>query len=32
MTADAVRGAGGGDINKGARRMYETMNKLEARA
>jgi hypothetical protein len=32
MTADAVRGAGGGDINKGAKRMYETMNKLEARA
>ena len=29
MTADAVRGAGG-NINKGARRMYETMNKLEA--
>ena len=32
MTADAVRGAGGGNINEGARRMYETMNKLEARA
>jgi len=32
MTADAVRAAGGGDINEGARRMYETMNKLEARA
>ena len=32
MTADAVRGAGGGDINEGARRMYETMNRLEARA
>ena len=32
MTADAVRGAGGGDINKGAKRMYETMNRLEARA
>ncbi len=31
MTADAVRGAGGGDINKGAKRMYETMNRLEAR-
>ena len=31
-TADAVRGAGGGDINKGAKRMYETMNRLEARA
>jgi len=32
MTADAVRAAGGGDINKGAKRMYETMNRLEARA
>ena len=32
MTADAVRGAGDGDINKGAKRMYETMNRLEARA
>ena len=31
MTADAVRAAGGGDINKGAKRMYETMNKLEAK-
>ena len=32
MTADAVRGAGGGNINKGAKRMYETMNRIEARA
>ena len=32
MTADAVRGAGGGNINKGAKRMYETMNRLEASA
>ena len=32
MTADAVRAAGGGDVNEGAKRMYETMNKLEARA
>jgi len=32
MTADAVRAAGGGNINEGARRMYETMNRLEARA
>ena len=32
MTADAVRAAGGGSVNKGAKRMYETMNKLEARA
>jgi len=32
MTADAVRAAGGGSVNKGAKRMYETMNRLEARA
>ena len=32
MTADAVRGAGGGDVNEGARRMYQTMDKLEAMA
>ena len=32
MTADAVRAAGGGSVNKGAKRMYEVMNKLEARA
>ena len=32
MTADAVRGAGGGDVNEAARRMYQTMDKLEARA
>jgi hypothetical protein len=32
MTADAVRGAGRGDINEGARRMYQTMDKLEAMA
>jgi hypothetical protein len=31
MTADAVRGAGGGNINKGAKRMYDLMNNLEAR-
>ena len=31
MTADAVRGAGGGDRREGARRMYEAMNRLEAR-
>jgi hypothetical protein len=30
MTADAVRGAGNGDMNEGARRMYQTMDKLEA--
>jgi hypothetical protein len=32
MTADAVRAAGGGSINKGAQRMYQLMNNLEARA
>ena len=32
MTADAVRAAGGGDVNKGAQRMYNVMNNLEARA
>jgi len=31
MTADAVRAAGGGSVNKGAKRMYDLMNKLEAR-
>jgi len=32
MTADAVRAAGGGSVNKGAQRMYNVMNQLEARA
>ena len=32
MTADAVKAAGGGNINKGAQRMYNVMNNLEARA
>ena len=32
MTADAVRGAGGGDRREGAKKMYEAMNNLEARA
>jgi len=32
MTADAVRAAGGGSVNEGAKRMYELMNNLEARA
>ena len=32
MTADAVRAAGGGNVNKGAKRMYSLMNQLEARA
>ena len=31
MTADAVRGMGGGDIEMGAQRMYDLMNNLEAR-
>ena len=32
FTAKAVRNAGGGDIRKGAKRMYQIMNQLEARA
>ena len=32
MTADAVKAAGGGSVNEGARRMYDLMNNLEARA
>jgi hypothetical protein len=31
FTAKAVRNAGGGDIREGARKMYNLMNKLEAR-
>ena len=31
MTADAVKGAGGGDVEKGAQRMYDTMKQLEGR-
>ena len=31
MTADAVRAAGGGNINKGAQRMYNTMKQLEGK-
>ena len=31
FTADAVRAAGGGNINKGAQIMYDTMKKLESR-
>jgi hypothetical protein len=31
MTADAVRAAGGGSIQKGAQKMYNTMKKLESR-
>jgi hypothetical protein len=32
MTAKAVRGAGGGDRREGAKKMYEAMDNLEARA
>lgn len=32
MTADAVRGMGGGDRNAGAAKMYEMMSRLERRA
>jgi hypothetical protein len=32
FTAKAVRNAGGGDIRKGAKKMYQIMNQLEARA
>jgi alkylhydroperoxidase/carboxymuconolactone decarboxylase family protein YurZ len=31
FTAKAVRNAGDGDVRKGAKRMYQTMNQLEAR-
>ena len=31
FTADAVRAAGGGNINKGAQVMYDTMKKLESK-
>jgi hypothetical protein len=31
FTADAVRAAGGGNIQKGAKRMYDTMKNLEAK-
>ena len=31
FTADAVRGAGNGSINKGAKKMYNLMKNLEAR-
>jgi hypothetical protein len=30
FTADAVRNAGGGNVNKGAERMYSLMKNLEA--
>ena len=31
MTADAVRGAGDGNVNVGAQRMYDLMNSLESK-
>jgi len=31
MTAAAARAAGGGDVNKGAQRMYDLMNSLESK-
>ena len=31
MTADAVKGAGGGNVEKGAQKMYNTMKQLEGR-
>ena len=31
MTADAVKGAGGGNVEKGAQKMYDTMKQLEGR-
>ena len=31
ITADAVRAAGGGSVNKGAQKMYQLMNNLEAK-
>ena len=31
MTADAVRAAGGGSVNKGAQKMYNMMHQLEAK-
>ena len=31
MTADAVKAAGGGSVEKGAQRMYDTMKRLEGK-
>ena len=31
MTADAVRAAGGGSVNKGAKRMYDLMHKFRSK-
>ena len=30
MTSDAVKAAGGGSVEKGAQKMYDVMNQLEA--
>ena len=30
FTADAVKAAGGGSVNEGAKKMYDTMKKLES--
>jgi hypothetical protein len=32
MTTDAVKGAGGGDLNRGINNMYSMMRNFEARA
>jgi len=32
FTADAVRAAGGGSVNKGAQKMYALMKQLEGQA
>jgi hypothetical protein len=32
FTADAVRGAGNGDVNQGIKAMYDLMHRLERRA
>ena len=32
FTADAVRAAGGGSVNQGAKKLYDTMKQLEAKA
>ena len=31
FTADAVRAAGGGSVNQGAKKMYQAMKQLEAK-
>ena len=32
FTADAVKAAGGGSVNKGAKKLYDTMKQLEQMA